>query len=89
MANFGLDYDVCLKANVAQSDRPFQQSVSAGGCVTTLGCERSYPRDGNESALAMRLAPHFDATKGEDDTALPPQRGARTFSHSLAGMRSL
>lgn len=38
----------------------------------------------DELALAMRIAPPFGATAGENDVALPLQRGVRTFSHSLA-----
>ena len=32
------------------------------GCVKTLGYEKIYPRDQNESAVAMWIAPRFDAT---------------------------
>src|SRR3989337_402128 len=53
------------------------------GCVKTPGRERIYPRDQNESAVAMWIAPRFDATLSENGVAFPPRRGSREFSHSL------
>lgn len=57
------------------------------GRVKTPGRERIYPRDQNETAIAMWIVPRSDVTESENNVALPPRHGALEFLHNLGRLR--